>query len=559
MKNKAFIVALLFTVNTIAQNQITVQTQAEKAIVFLNGAQLYHSKQVQLAAGLNDVIFEGIPNAVDANSLQAGGKGEFTILDIQYRIQYPEPVNNTNPLPDAIQKKIKLLQDSIKNKNYEITEVNNQMEVLTYLKSMMLNSKLLSGGSKTDSIQLLKDAVAFYGDKLNDILAESLKLTKQQNTLYEDLNAMNLRLNDLNNYWYQQNKIQDPNTPIPQIVVSVNAETAVAATVDVNFVTYNAGWYATYDIRATEVGKPVQLNYKANIWQNTGIDWKNVKLTCSTGNPMLGNNLPELTTWYIGYYQGYYDRDYPMTDDVAPASRAEEDINATMGSIANSEVKQGLADANYPYNYTTPLQTIANVEFEINLSYNIPSDGKGHLVSLQSETLKSSYNYLVVPKIDQSAFLIARVTDWEDKNLLPGNANIYFNNTYVGKTYLDPLALNDTLSLSLGRDKSIEVKRTQVNDKTTDRIIGANNTKSLAYTIEIRNGKAIPVEVIVKDQFPISQDDDIKVEITETDNGEVDATTGFVTWRNKLKPKEEETYLLQFEITYPKNTTLGSL
>ncbi|MFN0275120.1 MAG: DUF4139 domain-containing protein, partial [Chitinophagales bacterium] len=481
MKKLIYVITLLFSAHTFAQNQLTVQTQPDKAVVFLNGAQLYHSKQVQLAAGLNDVIFEGIPNSVDANSLQAGGKGVFTILDIQYRMQYPEPVTNTNPLPDAIQKKIKLLQDSIKNKNYEVTDVNYQIEVLNYQKSMMLNSKLLSGGGKTDSIQLLKDAIAFYGEKLNVIYSESLKLDKARTKLYEDINAMNVRLGELNNYWYQQNKNINPNVPIPQIVVSINAETGTSATVDMNYVTYNAGWYATYDIRATEVGKPVQLNYKANIWQSTGIDWKNVKLTCSTGNPMLGNNLPELTTWYIGYYQQYYERDHKKDESMQEPSAMDAELNSTMGSIASGRVEDDAPQANYSYNYTTALQTIANVEFEINLTYNIPSDGKGHLVSLQSETLKSDYNYLIVPKIDQSAFLIARITEWEDKNLLPGNANIYFNNTYVGKTYIDPLALSDTLSLSLGRDKSIEVKRTQVSDKTTDRIIGVNNTKSLAY------------------------------------------------------------------------------
>ncbi|MBC8048217.1 MAG: DUF4139 domain-containing protein [Fimbriimonadaceae bacterium] len=557
MKQLFYFLAILMTANTFAQTLLTVKSEPEKAIIFLNGAQLYHSKSVQLEAGLTDVIFEGIPNSVDANSLQAGGKGDFTILDIQYRMQYPEPIAQS-ALPDAIQKKIKSLQDSIKNKNYELTDISYKVEVLNYQKSMMLNSKLLSGGGKTDSIQLLKDAIAFYGEKLNDIYTETLRLNKLQNKIYEELNGMNTRLNDLNNYWAQQNKSINPNIPVPQIIVSVNAELATSAKVEMNYVTYNAGWYATYDIRATDIGKPVQLNYKANIWQNTGIDWKNIKLTCSTGNPMLGNNLPELTTWYVGYYQQYYERDYNEKNQSAP-SAVDEDINTTMGSIASGKLADTVKDANYSYNYTTPMQTIANVEFEINLNYNIPSDGKGHLVSLQSETLKSDYNYLIVPKIDQSAFLIARITEWEDKNLLPGNANIYFNNTYVGKTYIDPLALSDTLSLSLGRDKTIDVKRTQVNDKTTDRILGLNNTKSIAYEIEVRNGKAIPIEVIIKDQIPISQDDDIKVEVLETGKGELNETTGIVTWRKHLKPKEAEKYELQFEITYPKNTTLGSL
>lgn len=555
MKLFLFLCAACFSFNLFSQTQVSVKSEPEKAIIFLNGAQLYHSKSIQLSSGLSDIIFEGIPNAVDANSLQAGGKGEFTILDIQYRLKYPEPVA-MNTLPDAVQKKIKLVQDSMKAVLYQLKDLSNQNTVYEYEKSMMLNSKLIIGGSKSDSIQLLKDAVDFYHKKLNEILFAQAEIAKGTDELNIKYSEMQLRLSDLNNYWAQQNKFIDPNIPIPQIVVSVNAEAAISAVVEINYVTYNAGWYATYDIRATDIGKPVQLNYKANIWQNTGIDWKNISLTCSTGNPMIGNNLPELTTWYVGYYQEYYDRDY---ESKSKAEVATDDVPASISQIASGADISSLSDADYSYNYTTSIQTLANVEFEISLKYSIPSDGKGHLVSLQSESIKTAYNYLIVPKIEQSAFLIARLTDWENLNLLPGNANIYYNNTYVGKTYLDPLALNDTLSLSLGRDKTIEVKRSQINDKTKDRIIGLNNTKTLAYEIEIRNGKASSIEVIVKDQVPVSQHSDIKIGIINYDKGDLVETSGIVTWRKNLKPKESEKYYLEFEITYPKNTTLGSL
>lgn len=556
MKNICIAIILFYTLNLAAQTQLTLQSQPEKAIVFLNGAQLYHSRSVQLAAGITDVILEGVPASIDANSLQAGGKGDFTILDVQYRMQYPEPVTAT-VLPDAIQKKIKLVSDSVTHVNYELQELQDQYNVLDYEKSMMLNSKLITGGAKTDSIELLQKAVDYYHAKLNDIFTQQTGLRKKMDAQNEVLNKLQLRLADLNNYWAQQNALINPNNPVPQIVVSVNTELATTATLTVNYVTYNAGWYATYDIRATDIAKPVQLNYKANIWQNTGIDWKNVKLTCSTGNPMLGNNLPELTTWYVGYYQEYYQRDY---DDVsaAPETKSLDMEQSTMSGYARAD-EDKRKDATNASNYTTPAVTIANVEFEINLSYNIPSDGKAHLVSLQSETMPSDYDYLVVPKIDQAAFLIARITDWENKNLLPGNANIYFNNTYVGKTYLDPLALNDTLSVSLGRDRSIEVKRTQISDKSTDKLIGLNNKKTMAYEINVRNGKAVNIDVIVKDQLPISQDDDIKVALLEKDGGELNEDTGIITWRKTLKPKEQNTYELEFEISYPKNTTLGSL
>ncbi len=546
---------LVCAINLFAEGPITINTKPDKGIVFLNGAQLFHSKSISLPAGTSEVIFEGIPQSIDANSLQAGGTGEFTILDVQYRLYYPEPVYDQE-LPNEIQKKIKMVNDSILEIDFDLKDIANRRSVLEVQQQMLLNNKILITNAGTDSLQLLQSSVEYYDKKLNEIFAALLKLEKSEYTLNIQKGNKQSRLYELQNYWNQENAKRAGNGPVPQIIVSVVTEFATSVKVEVNYLTYNAGWYATYDIRASDIGQPVQLNYKANIWQNTGIDWKDIQLTCSTGNPTLGNTLPQLTTWYIGYYQYYYQRDYEekAAGQVAPAAAKDDAYNEISG-IASELDKQ--TQAKLSSNYTTQTQTIANVEFEIDLKYNIPSDGKGHLVSLQNKTLPSAYNYLIVPKIEQSAFLIARITEWESANLLPGNANIYFNNTYVGKTYLDPLTLSDTLSLSLGRDKSIDVKREQLADKSTDRIIGTNNKKSIAYEITVRNGKAIPVEMIVMDQIPISQDDDIEVELINKDNGTLDELTGFITWRDKLKSKGTASYSLEFDITYPKNQTLS--
>ena len=554
MKNILSILLTLLTLSVYAGDPITINAQAERATVFLNGAQLFHTKTVNLPAGNTDIVIEGISQSLDQNSIQAGGKGEFTILDVQYRLFYPEPVQQTT-LPNDIQKKIKYLEDSILDIDFILKDIRQKRDVLNVQNQMLLSNKILLTNGGTDSLQLLQQTIEYYDLKLNAIYSDLLKLERKELNANKDKTKMQQRMYDLQNYWAQQNAQISALAPVPQIVVSVATEAATSAKIEVNYLTYNAGWYATYDIRASDIGQPVQLNYKANIWQNSGIEWKNVKLTCSTGNPMLGNTLPQLTTWYVGYYQYYYNRDYDDAKSESAPAATDEVVLGEINSLAKSKAE--VKDATYAHNITTQTQTIANVEFEINQTYNIPADGKGHLVSLQSKTLPSDYNYLIVPKIEQSAFLIARITEWEGVNLLPGNANIYFNNTYVAKTYLDPLSLSDTLSVSLGRDKSIDVKRTMVADKSTDRIIGANNTKSMAFEISVRNSKPINLEIIVMDQIPISQDDDIKVELTELGKGLLDELTGFVTWREKLKPKEVAKFELEFDITYPKNQPLS--
>ena len=552
MNRLLFTLLLLTGMQLHAQKQIIVDAPVEKATVFLTGAQLFHQASVNLPKGQSEIILQGLSMSLDPNSIQGGGKGEFTILDIQYRLFYPEPKPNAVILTET-DKKIKSINDSIVELDFDLRTFYNRREVLNVQKQMMLNNTLYKG-TGSDSLVLIQQSVEYYDKKLNDIYVELLQVEKKEYQLNLKRAAMVARVYELQNYRNQQAALEQPNNPIAQIIISVQADNALSATVEANYITYNAGWYATYDIRATDIAKPVDIAYKANVWQNSGIDWKDVKLTCSTGNPMIGNNLPEITTWYLGYYDYYYNRDEVKTTTLG--SVAQEDMDDVQ-ELSKKYLEVPAVDAGYASNYTTPVQTIANVEFDIQLKYSIPNDGKGHIVALQTKQLPTTYNYLIVPKVEQSAFLIARITDWESLNLLPGNANIYFNNTYVGKTNINPLALADTLSLSLGRDRAIEVKRTQLADKSTERILATNAKKTMAFEIEIRNGKAIPIEVIIKDHIPVSQKESIKVELFEKDGGELDELTGIITWREKLKTKEKKDINLEFEITYPKNEPLS--
>lgn len=550
MKSLLPFLLLLQSLFLFSQQETIIEAPIEKATIFLSGVQLYHSQSLQLSKGSTDIIIRGIASAIDANSVQASGYGNFTILDVQYRMFYPEP-NSNEKLPDAIQKKIKAVSDSLTELNFIARDLNFKKENLNYQKQMMLNNKLLKGEGKSDSLIVLKQAMEYYDIKLNEISEELVKLERKELSNNTFIQTLQIRLNDLNNYWNQQNALNQ-NTPIPEIIISVVAEQSVTAKVEVNYITYNAGWYATYDLKAIDVSKPVELTYKANIWQNTGINWKDVLITCSTGNPSLGNNPPAIGTWYIGYYQSYYERDYQ--DDKVKSSEMAE---TTSAGAVDTYLNQKPADISS--NYTAQNQTIANTEFAVNLKYSIPSDGKGHIVALKTATLKSDYNYLAIPKIDQSAYLIARITGWEELSLIPGNANIYFNSTYVGKTMLNAGGLSDTMEVSLGRDKSVEVKRVVLKDKTNEKFLNSNVTLNRAFEISIRNSKAFNIDVVIKDHIPVSQVNEIKVEILNKGGADIDLASGILTWKEKVKAKETKKLQFEFSVTYPKDTPITAL
>lgn len=550
MKFLRVVFLLLQSTLVISQNTTIIEAPVEKATVFLSGVQLYHAKSVQLDKGATDIIIRGIAASIDPNSIQAGGKGDFTILDVQYRMWYPDP-NTIGKIPDDIQKRMQQINDSITELNFVTADLNFKKENLQLQKQMLLNNKLLKGEGKSDSLDVLKQALEYYNVKLNAISDELIRLQRQELENTNLLYALQTRLADLQNFWNQQNSI-NAGQSIPEIIISVVANQSLSARVEVNYLTYNAGWYATYDLRAIDINKPVELTYKANIWQNTGIDWRDITITCSTGNPSLGNNPPAIGTWYIGYYQSYYERDYQ--DGNAGGEEMGMPAEKSIDSYLNNR-----KDADLSSNFTAQNQTIANTEFAVNLKYTIPSDGKGHIVALKTATLPSGYNYLTIPKMDPSAFLIARITGWEELSLIPGNANIYFNSTYVGKTMLNGGGLSDTLEVSLGRDKSIEVKRQILKDKTNEKFFNSDITLNRAFEITVRNAKAYDLDIVIKDHIPVSQVNDIKVNVLKTGSAVLEESSGILTWKIHLPARETRSVQFEFGVTYPGDTPISSL
>ncbi len=535
---------ILFLSGGYAQKEIKLSADIQKATIYLNSAQLFHKASVSLPKGQSEVVFEGVAASLDMQSLQAGGKGNFTILDISFRTFYPEP--KEQKMPDAYQRKIDAVGDSILDISFIHKHLLARREVLQLEKTLLYNNKLVKGEGKSDSLELLANTITYYDEALDRVLKELIDLERKEVSVLEEKSRLEQRLIELNNH-YLQNHPQEPMLPVPQVIVSVVTEYAVSATIEFNYLTYNAGWYATYDLKATDIGKPVNLTYKANIWQNTGIDWKNVRLTCSTGNPSVGNNPPSLTTWYLRYYdQMQQERAATIT---GAQSHVTEDFEmADEVNVYTDQMNAGNASA-----HTTAQQNVINMEFDINLSYTIPSNGKARIVSLKETTLAADYNYLIIPKLDSDAFLLARITGWEDQGLLPGNANIYFGNSLVARTFFNTTTFTDTLSVSLGRDKGIEVARAMLKDKSSNKVIGSDRKVERVIEIEVRNARSATAEIIVMDQIPVSTDNSIKVNAGDLSGAELNELTGMLTWRKKLKAKDTQKFRFSFDVTYPKD------
>ncbi|NBX80368.1 MAG: mucoidy inhibitor MuiA family protein [Flavobacteriales bacterium] len=193
-------------------------------------------------------------------------------------------------------------------------------------------------------------------------------------------------------------------------------------------------------------------------------------------------------------------------------------------------VSQGNTGSWSPTVATVVQKKDMRMEYTILSKMSIPTDGMDHRVSIGSFDLNASYEYHVIPKIDPSVYLAAQVSGWEKLNLMSGESNIYFDGTFMGKSYLDVNSTKDTLSFSFGKDNKISVDRTRIKEKSKTKTIGSRQKFDITWELKIKNNGGAMIPFVIKDQFPVSNNEDIKVKNGDYSNGKLDEKTGIITW-----------------------------
>jgi uncharacterized protein (TIGR02231 family) len=310
----------------------------------------------------------------------------------------------------------------------------------------------------------------------------------------------------------------------------------------------NAGWYPSYDIRVEDITKPVNILYKANVFQNTGVNWKDVKLSLSNATPWVSGNIPGISPWFIDYFQPH-----PKIAIRGYASQLSKSESRARDNEVDEIAPMMLAEAE-----TAPVSVDKKVgettiTFDVAIPYTISPDNKVQTIEIQRSASPATYKYVAMPKISPLVYLTANITDWAKQSLLSGEATLYYENTFVGNSTLDVNQLSDTLLISLGTDNSILVKREKRQDFTSRKVIGTNKTETYSFLITIRNNKTVAARMTVNDQVPVSSNSAITVEPLELSDGKLDPVTGIVKWDLEVKPQETKKIILTYSVKYPKD------
>jgi hypothetical protein len=479
------------------EDTLKVNSKIDRVTVFLRGGEEVRIAKVDLPKGTTRILFDKLSPYIDVNSIQIKSNQEITILSVVHQFNYLEQLTKTE--------KIKSLEQDRESLQQKIEADQGMMMVYKQEEELILSNKKLSSDQMGVNIEELKKAAEFYRSKLTEIKTKQLEINHRIAKSNEGIARINSQLTELN---------VKQGTKTGEIIVTLAAKEQMNVELSLSYFIDNCGWVPKYNLRAKNVESPLELNYKAEVYQNTGCDWNNIDMILSTGEPLKSGTKPQLEKWVIN--------------------------NSNAGSGNNQSTSK---------NFT-------NTSFQLKTKYSIPSNGKNYSADLIDYNIPAAYSYSCVPKLDEAAFLMAKIANWEQYKLLSGEVNLFFEGTFVGKSLLDVTKPEDTLTFSLGRDKNVIVKREKLDEYSKTQSLGNKKTEMVAWEISLRNNKKQEIELTVEDQVPVSNSKEIDVKYLDLGGAIQDKNTGIIKWILRLPPSGNKRINFRYEVRYPEDLGL---
>lgn len=501
-----------------------LKTKIEKVTVYLNGAEIAHQGSVSLSEGTSVLLVKGLSPKVVKESIRAQFSNGVKVLAVGF-----EQDRITKGKQDSV--RLTRISDTIRIMDREKRRINAMQSALESEKQTIISNSNLVHGQNNVSVAELQRLSELYKTRMSEIFR--LIHLNQENLM--DIERVIVRYNDETQKLKSVVKVEYD----PQIRITVHAPGPVTAQLSLKYLTGGAAWAPTYDIISEGSDKGIRLEYNANVMNQSGEDWKDVKITLSTTDPLQSHKLPGMAPWYLNYGGGSEQQSQNR-------KVSKEEAQASYGDIKILDNVQ----------YEEMIVSNISVDFPITGNFSIPSNSRLYQLEVARHDLSASFRYIAIPKIERNAFLVARLTGWEKLNLIQGPSNIYFRGTYIGKAMIDPVTFDDTLDISLGRDNKVIVNRLKVEDKDAIKVIGSNKKETYTYKISVRNTNTNPINIQLSDQIPVSQHSEITVDIHEVSNAEREDYSGKLTWNLDIKSGETKEFIVSFSVKYPKNKTV---
>jgi uncharacterized protein (TIGR02231 family) len=517
----------LLPVCLLSQPEKEIKADIKKVTVFPDRAQIVRETSVSVPAGSVILKLPSLSPFIDIQSIQVKGFGDFTILSVTHRNNYLQNLDESADVKN-IRGKIEALQMKIEDEKAAMLVLKAKEDFLAANRGIFIKES-------TFTIEQYKSMLDLYTRNYEQVTSGNLAKERLIKDYEKQVAALQKQLSEM----------LGRKLPSGEISVAISSIKQVNARLSFSYVVSNAGWYPSYDIRVDNITRPVSIIYKANIFQKSGVDWNGISISLSNATPSVAGNVPSLNPWFIDYFS-------PPVIYRAPAPQSKKSKAPEMMEVAASAESIDMAREAAPV-AVEKRSGATTVTFDVAVPATVISDGKVQTVEIQRLTAPAAYRYVTVPKLSQHAYLTANLADWEQLSLQNGEATLYFENSFVGKSYVSADQMTDTLVLSLGTDNSIVVKREKRSEFTSSKIIGSNKTETWSFLISVRNNKTVPVEITVNDQIPVSSNSGITVEPMELSGGKLNSQTGEIKWGLTINKGDTRQLVLTYSVRYPKD------
>lgn len=563
MRVYLFLISTLMGLNLRAQDTARTQATISKATVYFGyGAELSHEAKATVSATTRYIIIDQLSTSLDVGSLQVSCPEEVSILSQQFLLYTPPSVA---PVKSREQQQT---EDSLRTLNREVLRMENkiQIEQETMNKTGLLIEATLGGqgGKNVTSAEVLK-LVEYYTARIETARNKIFGMKEQVTGLQEQIAALRAKIDQM-----KQSGFKQPRTT-GRLILQVLSRRTGQIPVTLSYYTPQAGWTPVYDVRVNSKNNKVKMIYKAALTQSTGLDWTQTRLTLSTGTPRFGVVAPILSPWNLQLYvpemyKAMQDRAAYMNSrrNQLQSFSKEKELSEVVvtGYGADLEIRQRSDTSRFTstiQDFTTLSEGQLNTNYDIDLPYSITSDGQLHSVAIKEEDVSCLFKNYAVPRVDKDAYLLAEIADWQNLDLLPGEANIIMDDTYIGKTSIDPSITSDTLHLSLGRDSRVAVQRSLLKELSSLKSSGGSNRQTFTYEIIVKNNKSTEVNLLLKDQYPLSNIREVEVKLDDAGGAMINEELGILTWKLELKPGESKKIRFSYNVKYPRDKKIVNL
>ena len=513
-----------------AQEQ-TKKTAPTDVVLYLNSAKVTEQASVTLKKGKNTVNIIDLPNSIDTNTYKVGIK-KATLLSVSPTIKNSSISIISEKEKSLLNQKKDLLL-KLKYKTAEINALNGELRVIE-------DNKAVKNANGDWSPQQIAELASYYRKRTLEINNALIKLSVDTAIIQEDIAQIAKKVNIITSQKQKNTKI---------LTLEIHADYSLTTAIEVTYITTACGWQPFYDIRAKSITEPLEIITKGKVFQQTGKNWNNVSMTISTYLPSRYQNRPILNPFYVKPKE-------KQIHNISKRGYAElEEVVVNSYQVRRKDTKkESLALSNVPV--SDVLEQQLNVVYTIKSPQTLLSNSKTQTLILDSKKAEADYKHLVVPKVTTDVFLIASIKNWQNLNLLLTEANIYFEDNFLGKTTINPNYVKDSYPLSLGIDERIIAKKRTVNTHTTKKTFNNKKTALFTYEISLRNNSKSTINIEVLDHMPISKNNKIIVEATNLNNGDFDKTTGSVLWKKTINQGQNISLDFSYSIKYPKDMEL---